>query len=86
MSRKKGAGFDPNPFVPGRRDMIQFIHHGFPSVLLPVFMLCLLLGEHWIYALVFIFFIVYRGLYSPALVMKTFPGQVVRKIFGRVAR
>ncbi len=77
---KKSAAktvFDLNPFVPGRKDIFQFIHHAFPSVLLPFYLLLLLVYEKWFFLPVLLLFCLSRNMFSPDVIKNAYP---VRKI------
>lgn len=65
---------DINPFIAGRKDIFQFIHHAFPSVLLPFYLLLILLYEArgLGFAMIAILFIIYRKLYSVDLIKNSF--------------
>jgi len=71
-------GFDVNPFIPGRKDIFQFIHHTFPSVLLPFYLLLLLVYESWIFIIILIFLIIYRKIYSIELIKSSFIFERIR--------
>jgi len=62
---------DINPFVAGRKNVFQIIHHAFPSVILPLYLLLLLAWKDWIYLLPLLFLVVYRKLYSVELVRQS---------------
>lgn len=70
---------DVNPFVSGKKDIFQFIHHSFPSVVLPLFLLIFLSYEKWIFSLILVLFIVYRRLYSIESIRNSFPGKILRR-------
>lgn len=78
--RSAGPGREANPFVPGTRNVVQFAHHGFPSVVLPFWLLILLAFEAWIFAPVLLAFAVWRRLYSPGLWRGSFPLQAARNL------
>ncbi|OPX96102.1 MAG: prenyltransferase [Syntrophorhabdus sp. PtaB.Bin006] len=80
-ARGKGTDADINPFAPGRKDLFQFLHHGFPSVALPLYLLFLLILESWVFFAILIFFIAYRRLYSAELVLNSFPARMLRRVF-----
>jgi hypothetical protein len=71
--RSSGEGFDMNPFIPGRKDIFQFIHHAFPSVLLLVY-------ESWIFIIILIFLIIYRKIYSIELIKNSFIFKAIRHV------
>jgi len=73
-------GVDVNPFILGRKDIFQFIHHTFPSVLLPVYLLLLLVYENPVFIFLLLFLSVYRRLYSMELIRSSFPFQLIRHI------
>ncbi|HVN96225.1 MAG TPA: UbiA family prenyltransferase [Syntrophorhabdaceae bacterium] len=68
--RHKG-NVDVNPYVRGSRNVFHFIHHTFPSVLLPLYLLVLLALRDWTFAVPLLFLAVYRKLYSIELIQKS---------------
>jgi 4-hydroxybenzoate polyprenyltransferase len=77
---KHGNNIDVNPFSYGKKDVFQFIHHAFPSVLLPVYLLLVLSYQNWIFLSLLIFLIGYRRLYSFKLIKNSYPIQIIRKM------
>ncbi len=71
-------GIRVNPFEAGRKDLYQFIHHGFPSVVLPFYLLLALVIWHWQFVAILIVLGIYRRMYSREIIMKSFPFRVVR--------
>lgn len=82
--RWKSSKTDVNPFIPGRKDLFQFLHHGFPSVALPLYLLLFLITKNWIFVFILVFFVVYRKLYSLELLAGSFPVKVVRKVLANL--
>jgi 4-hydroxybenzoate polyprenyltransferase len=79
--RSMKTNIDVNPFVSGRKDLSQFIHHGFPSVLLPLYLLVVLVFDSRTFVAILAFFVAYRRLYSAQLILGTFPATIMRKVF-----
>lgn len=73
--------FDINPFVAGRKDLFQFMHHAFPSVVLPFYLLLLLIYENWLFLPVLLIFSFLRNMFSLEVIKNTYP---VRKIMGAI--
>ena len=73
---------DVNPFVPNRKDIFQFIHHAFPSVLLSFYLLVVLSFYEPIFLIILICFIVYRKMYSIDLIINSFPVRFIRNLTG----
>ncbi|MCP4373554.1 MAG: hypothetical protein GY797_36440, partial [Deltaproteobacteria bacterium] len=71
------GNIDVNPFIPGRKDIFQFIHHAFPSVILPFYLLLLLVFKGWAFVIIIAFFIVFRKLYSLELIRNSFPVRMI---------
>ncbi len=71
LSSKNGP-IDVNPFIPGRKDIFQFIHHTFPSVLLPLYFLLILIFNDLIFSIPLIMFIAYRKIYSMDLIRNSY--------------
>lgn len=74
------GNIDMNPFIPGRKDIFQFIHHAFPSVVVSFYLLLILVFKGWPFIIILCFFIVFRKIYSLALIRNSFP---VRAILSR---
>ncbi len=77
---------DVNPFIPGRRDIFHFLHHAFPSVLFPLYLLFLLSLRDPGYLIILFLFVLYRRLYSLDLLRKSFVGSAVAALFRRGVR
>jgi 4-hydroxybenzoate polyprenyltransferase len=81
---KKGTSVDiVNPFACGRKSIFHFLHHTFPSVVLPLYLGILLLSKYSISITILIFFALYRKLYSVELIVNTFPFSIVKRLFVR---
>ncbi len=76
----QGAEGDFNPFVPSRKDIFQFIHHAFPSVILPFYLLLLLAYEKWLFIFILLFFMILRKMYSLDLIRNSYPVRVILDI------
>ena len=76
----QGSKLDINPFAKNRKDLFQFIHHTFPSVVLPLYLLTLLVSRSWLFILLLVFFVIYRKIYSVELIKNSFPVRAIRKI------
>jgi 4-hydroxybenzoate polyprenyltransferase len=64
---------DANPFVPVRKNIFQFIHHAFPSVILPFYLLLLLVYEKWLFFPILLVFGLLRNMYSLEAIKNTYP-------------
>jgi 4-hydroxybenzoate polyprenyltransferase len=62
-----------NPFAGERSSVFQFLHHAFPSVVLPGYLLVLLAWRQWLFTTALVLFVLYRKLYSPALICSSYP-------------
>ena len=71
-----------NPFIPDRKDIFQFIHHAFPSVLLAFYLLVILSIYEPLFLIILICFIIYRKMYSIDLIINSFPVRFFRNIIG----
>ena len=76
----QGPKLDVNPFVKDRKDLFQFTHHTFPSVVLPLYLLVILVSRSWIFVTILIFLIVYRKIYSVELIKNSFPMRAIRRV------
>jgi 4-hydroxybenzoate polyprenyltransferase len=68
---------EANPFAAGQKDIFQFVHHGFPSVVLPLYLLLLLIFESWIFLPVLLVFALSKKLFSPDAIKDAYP---IRKL------
>jgi 4-hydroxybenzoate polyprenyltransferase len=69
-----------NPFESGRKDIFQFIHHGFPSVILPFYMLLILMILHWQFIGIIAIMVIYRKMYSVETILNSFPLRIIRNL------
>jgi 4-hydroxybenzoate polyprenyltransferase len=72
-----------NPFLPGRRDVFQFIHHGFPSVALPLYLILLLLLQHWSFVPILLAFIFLKRMYSLKYLKDSYPVKLLMRVSTR---
>lgn len=79
----QGPKLDANPFVKDRKDLFQFTHHTFPSVVLPLYLLLLLIAERWIFISILLLFVIYRKIYSVELVQNSYPVRLALKVLNR---
>lgn len=77
---RQGIDIDINPFSPGRKDIFQFIHHTFPSVVLAFYLLLLLAYKKWLFIPIVFLFVILRKLYSLELIRNSFPVRVICNI------
>jgi 4-hydroxybenzoate polyprenyltransferase len=75
--KAQGEDKDVNPFVSGRKDIFQFIHHTFPSVILPFYLLLFLVYNSWQFIIILLFFIMLRKIYSIELLKNSFIGNSI---------
>ena len=78
--RSQGVDIDPNPFVLGRKDIFQFIHHAFPSIFLPFYLLLLLVYGRWLFIPIAVLFVIFRKMYCLELIRNSFPLRIIRNI------
>lgn len=67
-----------NPFDHSSRNAFHFIHHTFPSVILPVYLLLFLVWRDWVFFLPLLFLVIYRRLYSVELIRKGLSSLIPR--------
>jgi len=68
-----------NPFISKEKDIFQFIHHGFPSVVLPLFLLLILITKRPIFIGILVFYIFIRRLYSIDIIKNSYPFRILMK-------
>ncbi|MEJ2637726.1 MAG: UbiA family prenyltransferase [Calditrichia bacterium] len=69
-----------NPFDTLEKSIFQFIHHPFPSVLLPVFLLCNLSFFNPYYLLILILFLWNKGLLYRGTIANSYPYALIKKM------
>jgi 4-hydroxybenzoate polyprenyltransferase len=79
----KGAAVDVNPFARGKKNIFQFMHHAFPSVVLPFFLVTMLVFREWVFLPIFVMFVVLKRMYSPSLILNSFPVRNIRNMVAR---
>jgi 4-hydroxybenzoate polyprenyltransferase len=72
-----------NPFIEGKRNIFQFIHHTFPSVILPLYFLLILTKENYWFSVIIFFIILIRRMYSLDLILHSFPVRILQEIRSR---
>jgi 4-hydroxybenzoate polyprenyltransferase len=70
-----------NPFEPGRRDLVQFLHHAYPSVLLPVGLNVLLTFMYLPFFALLLIQIMAKRLYSTDIIKNNFLVRTIVKIW-----
>ena len=85
LSRSKMT-LDINPFVTGRKDIFQFIHHAFPSVILPLYILLTLVLEtrSLEFVCLTLLFVLYRKLHSIRAIKNSYPIQFLKNMVQRI--
>ena len=76
-----GKSIDVNPFIPDRKNIFQFIHHTFPTVLLSLYLLFLLIYIEWLFIILLLFFIIVRKFYSLEIILNSLPAMIIRNRF-----
>jgi hypothetical protein len=76
----QGHGFDVNPFIPERKDLFQFVYHPFPTVILPLYLLLILVFIKWYFFIILPFFIVYKNLHSLDVIQRSFLGRWLSRL------
>lgn len=66
-----------NPFVPDSKNVFQFMHHSFPSVVLPFMLLLLMASQSWTFVPLLMFLVIYRRVYSPDVWKASFPFRAI---------
>jgi 4-hydroxybenzoate polyprenyltransferase len=64
---------EANPFIPGQKNIFQFIHHAFPSVVLPLYLLLLLVNESWLFLPILMLFCLSRNICSYQALKSSYP-------------
>ncbi len=74
-------GDDANPFIQSGKTVFQFLHHPFPTIVLPLFLAFFLLKFNWLYTLPILLLIVHKRLFRKEVVMNSFLGNLVKRIW-----
>jgi len=69
-----------NPFDEGRKDLTQFLHHAFPSIVLPFYFLVPLMSWNWQFGGVAIVLVIYRRLYSADVILRSYPARMAQRL------
>ncbi len=69
-----------NPFQENDKNIFQFLHHAFPSVLLPLILCTLMLKFNFSYFLLFIIIIINKRLYKPKILSNSYPLFLLKKL------
>ncbi len=73
-----------NPFAPQQRSLVQFLHHAFPSVGLPVGLNLILSVKYFPFLLLLLIQIMAKRLYSADIIKNNFLTQTLAKIWKTV--
>ncbi|GAB4366555.1 MAG: hypothetical protein Kow0042_06490 [Calditrichia bacterium] len=78
-----GKGYDRNPFLKDQKNVFQFIHHPFPTIILPVVLCGFLLIHNFNYIFVIILFILNKGIFKKETLFNNFLVVIFKeKIWG----
>jgi 4-hydroxybenzoate polyprenyltransferase len=77
---KSGSGVDINPFKIGDKNVFQFLHHAYPSVILPFGLNLIITPYQPLFGLILIFQLLMRRMFSIAYLKQSFIGQNFRKL------
>ncbi|MEZ4599382.1 MAG: UbiA family prenyltransferase [Syntrophotaleaceae bacterium] len=72
-----------NPFVSEKKHVFQFMHHGFPSVVLPLYMVLILTSLYWQFVVILVLLAAYRRLYSLQMILNSYPARLLKRIAPR---
>ncbi len=70
---------DQNPFIPGRKNVFQFLHHPFPGIILPGFLLLLLMLQNYWYGLLLLLFAWNKRILDKSTIFNSYPVMILRK-------
>ena len=77
------SGDERNPFLPDKKNVFQFVHHPFPTIVLPVFLMALLIPHNRWYILILFVFVLNKRLLSLQVLANSYPVVLVRKLLTR---
>lgn len=66
-----------NPFLAGNKNISQFIHHGFPSVAFPLYLLLIMIIINWHFLPVLIVFMLLKNLFSWSTIKAAYPTRFI---------
>lgn len=75
---------DVSPFGMERKNIFQFIHHTFPTIIITFYLLCMLVSIDWRYVSILILFMLYRGFFSMAVIGNSYFGIILNAILIRI--
>lgn len=79
MTRSPDTEDEINPFSPARKDSTHFIHHAYPSVVIPLYLLLILTYEDWSFFLVLILFCAAKRLFDWNKMSSSYPINAMLK-------
>ena len=74
------GGADRNPFLHGERNVFQFLHHAFPSVVMPMVLLLILCRFNPLYLLLVAVLAWNKGLFRREILLESYPVRLVRNL------
>ncbi len=72
-------GKDPNPFIPDKKNIFQFLHHPFQNIVVPFLLLLLLIRENFAFLFVLVLLALNKGLFRKETIVQSFPYQFLQK-------
>jgi 4-hydroxybenzoate polyprenyltransferase len=69
-----------NPFIDNDKNIFQFLHHAFPSVILPVILCLLMMKFNFSYFFLLILIILNKQLYEPKIWSNSYPAILLKKL------
>lgn len=69
-----------NPFDVRQKSIFQFVHHAFPSVIMPVYLCLLMIPHNFFYGVAILLFAWNKGLFRKITWQQSFPVALVRKL------
>ncbi|MGD9489562.1 MAG: UbiA family prenyltransferase [Calditrichaceae bacterium] len=75
-----GNGADRNPFRINEKNIFQFLHHAYPSVMLPLAFIIILITNNLLFALVLLAFLFNKNMLSLKTYINSYPLLILKKI------
>ena len=80
LQMKNNKAIDVNPYNTKSASVFQFLHHSFPSVIIALGMLLMLVFYNWKYGILLILLGWMRGVFSPAMIKNSFIFQTLSRM------
>jgi len=83
LALKQGSTLNTNPFQQKNKNIFQFLHHSYPSVILPLGLnIIVIIAQPW-FLIMFVFQILIRKLFSISIITESYMFEFIKKMLGK---